>query len=80
MTRVFTLGFIFLFWLVVTMTVKAEAATVYCTNCSTEWTQALERGTSLEQLRTMLSSYHEAIMQTTQQIELVRNNDFGASP
>ncbi len=49
-------------------------ATVYCTNCSTEWTQAMERGTSLEQLRTMLSSYHEAIMQTTQQIELVRNN------
>ncbi len=72
MTRIFTLGSILVLFL--TLTVKAEAATVYCTNCSTEWTQALERGTSLEQLRTMLSSYHEAIMQTTQQIELVRNN------
>ncbi len=72
MTRAFTLGFIFLFWLVTT--VNAQAATVYCSNCSTELTQALERGTSLEQLQTILQTYHEAIMQTTQQIELVRNN------
>lgn len=48
--------------------------TVMCTNCSESWTQAIEHGTSLEQLQAMLSTYHEAIMQTTQQIELVRNN------
>lgn len=47
---------------------------VYCTNCSDQWTQMMERGTSLEQLRNTLATYQEAIMQTTQQIELVRNN------
>lgn len=73
MPRVLTLGLIVFFWLV-TLSMRAGAATVYCSNCSTELTQALERGTSLEQLQTILQSYHESIMQTTQQIELVRNN------
>ena len=72
MPRVFALGSVFLFWLV--MTVNAGAVTVVCANCSTEWTQMMEQSTNLEQLQYMLSTYREAITQTTQQIELVRNN------
>ncbi|MCL2029801.1 MAG: P-type conjugative transfer protein TrbJ [Deltaproteobacteria bacterium] len=52
----------------------ASALTVLCANCSETWTQQMERVTSLEQLRSLLNTYHEAIQQTQQQIELVRNN------
>jgi len=53
---------------------SASAFTVFCTNCSETWTQQMERVTNLEQLRHLLNTYHEAIQQTQQQIELVRNN------
>jgi P-type conjugative transfer protein TrbJ len=52
----------------------ASAYTVFCANCSENWTQQMERVTNLEQLRHLLNTYHEAIQQTQQQIELVRNN------
>ena len=51
-----------------------RAATVFCTNCSTNWTQMMERVTSLEQLKNLLGTYQEAIQQTQQQIALVQNN------
>lgn len=53
---------------------SAIARTVYCTNCSDRFTQALERATSLEQLKNIANSYLEDVKQTTQQIALVKNN------
>jgi P-type conjugative transfer protein TrbJ len=52
----------------------AKALTVVCANCSENWMQLMERVTSLEQLQSMLDSYHEAMEQTRQQIALVKNN------
>lgn len=68
----FTLAsFIFLLGLTV---VPARAATVWCANCSEAWTQQIERVTNLEQLKQLISSYEEAVVQTQQQIQLVQNN------
>ncbi|MDL2226461.1 P-type conjugative transfer protein TrbJ [Deltaproteobacteria bacterium OttesenSCG-928-M10] len=53
---------------------SGRAATVYCANCSTNWTQAMERVTNLDQLKQLLGTYQEAIQQTQQQIALVQNN------
>lgn len=50
------------------------AKTVYCSNCSDRFTQALERATSLEQLKNIANSYLEDVKQTAQQIALVKNN------
>lgn len=52
----------------------AAAVTVWCSNCSDKWTQAMERSTSLEQLRNLLKTYQEAVAQTEQQVALVRNS------
>jgi P-type conjugative transfer protein TrbJ len=60
-------------WLAVSAA-PGQALTVACVNCSDNWTQQLERITSLEQLRSLLNTYQEAIQQTQQQIALVRNN------
>jgi P-type conjugative transfer protein TrbJ len=51
-----------------------RAVTVICANCSTNWTQMMERVTSLDQLKQLLGTYQEAIQQTQQQIALVQNN------
>jgi P-type conjugative transfer protein TrbJ len=56
------------------LAVPAFAVTVYCTNCSTMWTQSIERVTNLEQLQELISQYQELITQTQQQIALVKNN------
>ncbi len=53
---------------------KSYALSVYCANCSNMWTQALDRVTNVEQLKTMTLEYAEAVKQTYQQIELVKNN------
>lgn len=53
---------------------SAGAATVYCTNCSDRFTQALEQVTNVEQLQTILKQYTEMVEQTRQQIALVQNN------
>ena len=69
----------FLLTLTLTIFLTAPAApslalTVACINCSDNWTQQMERVTSLEQLRGLLDTYHESIQQTQQQIALVQNN------
>ena len=50
------------------------ARTVYCTNCSDRFTQAMERITNIDQLKTVLKQYTEMVEQTRQQIALVQNN------
>lgn len=49
------------------------ADVVYCTNCSSRFTQALDRVTNLSQLSTLTNQYTEAIQQTAQQIQMVQN-------
>lgn len=53
---------------------SAHAYTVYCTNCSTQWTQAMDRVTNIEQLSTAVDQYGQAIQQTEQQIRMVQQN------
>lgn len=60
--------------MLLTVAAPGQALTVTCLNCSENWTQQMERGTSLEQLKAMLDAYHEAMEQTRQQIALVQNN------
>ena len=50
------------------------AYTVYCTNCSDRVTQAIEKATSLDQLKTLLKEYDEAIEQTAAQLQMVQQN------
>ena len=72
MKNIFTLASICL--LLCLMATPGRAATVWCANCSDNWTQQMERVTSLEQLKNVLNTYHEAIQQTQQQIALVQSN------
>lgn len=60
--------------LLLVMSVPGQAMTVACVNCSTNWTQNMDRITNLEQLQNALKSYKETIQQTQQQIALVQNN------
>jgi P-type conjugative transfer protein TrbJ len=50
------------------------AYTVYCTNCSENITQALERLTSLQELYTIMNQYSEDVQQTAQQVRMVQQN------
>lgn len=52
----------------------APAKTVYCTNCSDRATQAVEKATSLDQLKTLLKEYDEMITQTSAQLQMVQQN------
>jgi type IV secretion system protein TrbJ len=54
--------------------ISAQSLTVTCTNCSDKFTQMLERVTNIEQLAELQKVYNEAIVQTAQQIEMVRQN------
>lgn len=69
-----TVFLIVAFMLTLYASTSVIAKTVYCSNCSDRFTQALERATSLEQLKNIANSYLEDVKQTTQQIELVKNN------
>ncbi len=60
--------------LVITLFSPANAMTVTCTNCSDKFLQALERITNIEQLETMYKTYAEEMMQTQQQIMMVKQN------
>ncbi len=51
---------------------SAQAKTVYCSNCSDKVTQAIEKATSLDQLKTLLKEYDELITQTTAQLQMVQ--------
>ncbi len=52
----------------------ASAMTVTCTNCSDKILQMLERVTNIEQLESMYRTYAEEMMQTQQQIMMVKQN------
>lgn len=52
----------------------ASAMTVTCVNCSEKFMQFLERVTNIEQLETMYRTYAEEMMQTQQQIMMVKQN------
>ena len=56
------------------MPMNVHAKVVYCTNCSDRVTQAIEKATSLEQLKTLLKEYDEAIQQTAAQLQMVQQN------
>ena len=53
---------------------SASAKAVYCTNCSTRFTQALDRVTNLKQLENLISQYKEDIQQTAHQMTMVKQN------
>lgn len=53
---------------------NASAKSVYCTNCSTRFTQALDRVTNLKQLDQLVSQYKEDIQQTAHQMMMVKQN------
>lgn len=48
-----------------------QAASVVCVNCSTNWTQMMDRVTNLEQLQNQIKVYKEAAEQTQQQIQML---------
>jgi P-type conjugative transfer protein TrbJ len=60
--------------LIICFGTPSYAYTVYCTNCSENITQALERATSLQELDTIMQQYGEDIQQTAQQIRMVQQN------
>ena len=47
---------------------------VYCTNCSNEWVQMMERVTNLQELANLSDQLVQEISQTEQQITMVRQN------
>nr|WP_320013112.1 P-type conjugative transfer protein TrbJ [uncultured Desulfobulbus sp.] len=51
----------------------ACAVTVYCKNCSSKFTQTLDRVTNLSQLMTLANQYSEAVQQTAKQLQMVQN-------
>ena len=51
-----------------------HAKTVWCTNCSEKFTQALDRVTNVEQLRNIVADYQESVQQTIQQVRMVQQN------
>lgn len=63
-----------IFLLAFCMPMNVHAKVVYCTNCSDRVTQAIEKATSLDQLKTLLKEYDEAIEQTAAQLQMVQQN------
>ena len=47
---------------------------VYCTNCSNQFMQSLDRVTNVEQLARLWAQYEEDVVQTTQQLRMVQQN------
>ena len=68
--RVFSLLLLLLFG----TCAPSYGGTVYCTNCSDRFMQAVEKATSLEQLKTLVKEYDEAIRQTAAQLQMVQQN------
>ena len=68
--RVFSLLLLLLFG----TCAPSHGGTVYCTNCSDRFMQAVEKATSLEQLKTLVKEYDEAIRQTAAQLQMVQQN------
>jgi P-type conjugative transfer protein TrbJ len=57
-----------------TMPMPVSAEVVYCTNCSNQFMQALDRVTNVEQLASLWKQYEEDVVQTAQQIRMVQQN------
>lgn len=53
---------------------QGEAKAVYCINCSTKWTQAIEKVTSIKQLNQMYADYKQYVEQTANLLENVHQN------
>ena len=68
--RVFSLLLLLLFG----TCAPSHGGTVYCTNCSDRFMQAVEKATSLEQLKTLVKEYDEAIRQTAAQLQMAQQN------
>ena len=60
--------------LALAMPVPGSAYTVYCTNCSNQFMQALDRVTNVEQLARLWAQYEEDVIQTAQQLRMVQQN------
>jgi P-type conjugative transfer protein TrbJ len=71
MRKLILFGVIY-FALAIPMPVRAEV--VYCTNCSNQFMQALDRVTNVEQLASLWKQYEEDVVQTAQQIRMVQQN------
>lgn len=50
-----------------------QAVVMTCTNCSTEWTAAMDQITNLEELKNTVLQYEEAIRQTLNQAQMIAN-------
>lgn len=68
------------FAMLLTMTIIANvpatplAGSVYCTNCSDKAIQAIEKATSMEQLKTLIKEYDQMVSQTSAQLQMVQQN------
>lgn len=51
-----------------------EGKTVYCSNCSTKFVQALDRVTNVSQLSTMIDQLDNDVAQTAHQLRMVQQN------
>ena len=71
MKKFFTLAS--MVFILAALAAPAWSATVYCTNCSTTWTQQMDRITNVEKLQNAIKQYQENIQQTQQQIQMVAN-------
>ena len=60
--------------LIVATCSPSYATTVFCTNCSDKFLQALDRVTNVEQLTALWKEYGESIQQTAQQVRMVQQN------
>lgn len=60
--------------LFILMASPSLAGSVYCTNCSTKWTQTMDRATNLQQLARLSDQLVQEISQTEQQIRMVQQN------
>ena len=64
----------FLGLLIILMASPSHALSMYCTNCSNEWVQMMERVTNLQELANLSDQLVQEISQTEQQITMVRQN------
>lgn len=58
----------------ISATPALAAKTVYCTNCSTKTIQAIEKATSVDQLKQLAKTYAEELEQTEAQLRMVQQN------
>lgn len=60
--------------IIVNVPASVLAGSVYCTNCSDKAIQAIEKATSLEQLKTLIKEYDQMVSQTSAQLQMVQQN------